>query len=312
MPNPRFTILLPVVKTRFFQKALDSALAQNFDDYEIVIIDNKADADISHVAETPRVRYLKNETQLLPATNWNKGIAACLGEFILLLSDDDELEHDCLREVDAFLEKHENALDVLRILRGEFWEGGPVSSYSCPGREVETVDEYIYYQFKYYRGQALSDFVFRKNAALELGGFREVGASLCSDKMLFTGLAALRNKVGNLNKILLRYRWHGANYTLVPRRDLYIDSLKSDFAYFQFNEQILEKCAGRFRELAIEVNKANYQIRQKTHYADALFFLGLFSLYRLYRGTPHSFVSRRWSLLSAIVTCLRRKIVGKY
>ncbi|MDR2512870.1 MAG: glycosyltransferase [Puniceicoccales bacterium] len=312
MPNPRFTILLPVVKTRFFQKALDSALAQSFEDYEVVILDNKADADISGVAESPRVRYLKNATQLLPATNWNKGIEASRGEFILLLSDDDELEPDCLREIDAFLEKHKNELDVIRILRSEFWEGGEITSYSCPGRDVETVDEYIYYQFRYYRGQALSDFVFRRSAAQAIGGFREVAASLCSDKILFAGLASLRNKVGNLNKVLLRYRWHGANYTLVPRRDLYIDSLRSDFAFFQYSEQVLEKCSGPFRNLAIAVNKANYQIRQKTHYADALSFQGLLGLRRLYWATPPSFVSRRRCLLSAFGTYFRRKITGRY
>jgi glycosyltransferase involved in cell wall biosynthesis len=314
--NPKFTILIPVVKTLYFKEALESALAQTFADYEIVVLDNKADADLSWVAEKPKTRLIRNETQLPPAPNWNKGIENSRGNYIVLLCDDDALVPKCLSEIDAFLSRQNYDLDVVRFLRKEFWKDRQdwAGSFSCPGKEIETVDEYIYFQLKYMRGQALSDFVFNRKAALEIGGFPEMPGCLASDKTFVVTLGARKNKIGNINQPLLNYRWHATNYTTVRRPSLFEDSLDSDFVFYRTAQQLLEKSTGPCVKLAQRENTRYWQIRQNTHFNDALRVFGWQSLWRIHKhapSAPNSPASKKKSFWLAVANWLRRIVTRK-
>jgi glycosyltransferase involved in cell wall biosynthesis len=314
--NPKFTILIPVVKTLYFNEALESALAQTFPDYEIVVLDNKADADLSWVAEKPKTRLVQNEFQLPPAPNWSKGIENSRGDYIVLLCDDDVLAPECLAEIDVFLARQNYNLDVVRFLRKEFWKDRRdwIGSFSCPGKEVETVDEYIYFQFKYFRGQALSDFVFNRKAALEIGGVPEMPGSFASDKALVLALGAIKNKIGNINLPLLNYRWHATNYTNSRRPSLFEDSLDSDFAFYRMAQQLLEKSTGPCAKLAQGQNTRYWQIRQNTHFNDALRVFGWRGLWRILKhapSAPDSPASKKKSFWLAVANWLRRIVTRK-
>lgn len=309
--NPRFTILIPVVKTRYFQEAIESALAQNFQDYEIVVVDNKADGDLSTWAEKPRVRLFHNETQLAPAPNWNKGIEHSRGDYIVLLCDDDILAPECLAELDAFLKGRGEGLDVVRFLRKEFGREKLAIAYSCPGKELETVDEYVYFQFRFFRGQALSDFAFSRKSALEIGGFPSMPGCLASDKSFVIRLASRQNKIGNLNLPLLNYRWHGMNYTNVRRPGLYEDSLDSDFFLYNLVNQLLEKSSGDCRGLALAENRRHWQVRQNSHFNDALRSFGWRGLIRIWRHAPDSPASKTKSFWLAVANKARRFLKRK-
>jgi glycosyltransferase involved in cell wall biosynthesis len=253
---------------------------------------------------------LENETQFSPAANWNKGIVASRGDYILLLCDDDVLELDCLREIDNYLIRHNHDVDVVRFLRKEFFFGQQdgIASFSCPGKEIESVAEYIYFQLKYFRGQALSDFVFSREAALQIKGFPEMPGCLASDKTFVVTLGALKNKIGNLNLPLLRYRWHGENYTTVRRPSLFVDSLLSDFEFYTTSNRILERLdVSPYINLARKENAQHWQIRQNTHFSEAMRIFGWRGLRQIYKATPDSSASRKKSFWTAIFNWIKLK-----
>lgn len=109
MTLPLVTVFIPT-KNRFelFQRALLSAVAQNYPAIEIIVIDDGSDNAVSTANATlckqyPQVRYLKNDTSTGASAARNKAIAIANGEFITGLDDDDRFEPDRIRQfVDAW------------------------------------------------------------------------------------------------------------------------------------------------------------------------------------------------------------------
>ena len=96
---PRVSIVIPTFRrAAMLEQALISALAQrDFDDYEIVVVDNDAEqvsAETQEVVErhlVRRLRYYRNASNLGMTGNWNRGIELACGQWITLLHDDDWL-----------------------------------------------------------------------------------------------------------------------------------------------------------------------------------------------------------------------------
>jgi glycosyltransferase involved in cell wall biosynthesis len=91
----RFSILVP---TRQRPDTLLATLAtlmwQTGDDYEIVVADNCGDEQVAAVINAvqqrhPRVKHLRSDQVLPMSANWERGLAACSGEYISVLGDDD-------------------------------------------------------------------------------------------------------------------------------------------------------------------------------------------------------------------------------
>jgi glycosyltransferase involved in cell wall biosynthesis len=264
----QFSILIPVVKTKFFKESFESAAAQTFDDYEIVVLNNKADADISWVKENPHVRYFENDVQLPPPANWNCGIGHCLGDFVILLSDDDTLKPETLAELARYRRENPD-VEAIRFLREERWEDAKPHRFSCPGSPVETVDEFLYYQETYLRGFALSDYAFSREAALAVGGFRDFPFGWGSDRLLPVEIGTRKNKIGNLGKLLLTYRFTGLSSSA---KSSLAEKLQGDCSYFRTINSILETNTGFFKPFALEANKKRLQVQQ-----DSLFIAAFMS-----------------------------------
>ena len=91
----RFSILVP---TRQRPDTLPATLAtltqQTGDDYEIVVADNFGDAEVDKVVKAaqerhPRIKHIRSDRVLPMAVNWEKGLAACSGQYVSVLGDDD-------------------------------------------------------------------------------------------------------------------------------------------------------------------------------------------------------------------------------
>jgi hypothetical protein len=95
MSDPLFSIVMPVRDGEAtFEWALESALQQDFDDFEIVILDNNSqDSTAQIVADhpDPRVRVFRNEDTLPMPENFEKAWGLARGEYVLYLCDDDAL-----------------------------------------------------------------------------------------------------------------------------------------------------------------------------------------------------------------------------
>jgi glycosyltransferase involved in cell wall biosynthesis len=104
-PLPKVTIAIPTLnRVEYLRLALQSALSQTYANIEVIVSNNASTDDTASYLNTctdPRLQVL-HQTSLLPMTeNWNACLAAATGQYFLLLSDDDLLEPDAIRELVA-------------------------------------------------------------------------------------------------------------------------------------------------------------------------------------------------------------------
>ena len=80
--------------------AIRSVLAQNFADFELVVLDNASTDETSDIVgsfDDPRIRLVHNENTISMTSNWNRAVELCRAPLVKLLCADDVLRPDCLR-----------------------------------------------------------------------------------------------------------------------------------------------------------------------------------------------------------------------
>jgi len=93
--GPRVSIGLPVYNgERYISETVDSLLAQTFEDFELVICDNASGDRTEQIcrayaAKDPRIRYIRNSTNLGSARNYRLALELSSGEYFRWSNDDD-------------------------------------------------------------------------------------------------------------------------------------------------------------------------------------------------------------------------------
>jgi glycosyltransferase involved in cell wall biosynthesis len=109
-PTPCLSIGLPVYNGELYlSSAIGSILAQNFTDYELIIVDNASTdttAEISQAfaARDPRVRYYRNPDNIGAADNFNRAFQLARGRYFKWSAHDDVLDPTFLEKCIAILE----------------------------------------------------------------------------------------------------------------------------------------------------------------------------------------------------------------
>ena len=93
MNTPILTVLMPVYNAeKYLAEAIDSILQQTFSDFELLILDDgsiDSSIQIINAYTDPRIRLIKNETNLGISATLNKGIEMCSTELIARMDADD-------------------------------------------------------------------------------------------------------------------------------------------------------------------------------------------------------------------------------
>ena len=104
---PAVSICIPAYNAaQFLPRAIETALGQEFDDLEVVVVDNASTDPTREVCEgysDPRFRY-EYEGAPGQASAWNRCVEEASGKYVILLHADDELEP-------AFLTRSVDVLD---------------------------------------------------------------------------------------------------------------------------------------------------------------------------------------------------------
>ena len=111
---PLVSVVIPSYNhEKFVSEAIESVLGQDFDDLELIIVDD-ASTDTSrqiiqkYAAEDARVRVILHETNCGIAKTCNDGIAAAKGKFLAVTASDDVWMKDKLSKQLAVLESDED------------------------------------------------------------------------------------------------------------------------------------------------------------------------------------------------------------
>lgn len=98
--KPEISVCIPVLNgERFLAETLRSVLAQTFEDFELVVVDNASTdrtPEILREFSDPRLRVVRNESVLSLADNWNKAVVESRAPLVKLVCGDDLLAPRCL------------------------------------------------------------------------------------------------------------------------------------------------------------------------------------------------------------------------
>jgi len=95
MNSPLVSIIIPTYnRSKLLKRAIESALAQTYKNFEIIIVDDASTDNTIEVIRNildNRIIYIKHETKTGGSAARNTGIKSSKGEYIQLLDDDDEI-----------------------------------------------------------------------------------------------------------------------------------------------------------------------------------------------------------------------------
>lgn len=106
MDTPYFSIVIPTRnRPKLFRETLQSALLQDFDDFEVVVSDNSSDADTSAVIgafrDNPRLSVFRPDDNLSMPKHWEFATLKARGRYVLVLTDRSVLRRHALRTIHA-------------------------------------------------------------------------------------------------------------------------------------------------------------------------------------------------------------------
>ncbi len=196
-------------RPRFLCEAIGSVLAQNFRDFEVIVVnDDPVGVETDKVVSSfqdPRIFYIRNREHVGSAGSLNVGLRAAKGEYVAVLDDDDVwLSGGKLKKQVEFLDADPNRVLVgtnVIVVDGE--SGREIARSEYPSTDGE-LRELIFGR----NPLAHSSVMFRREAALAVGGYDET-LPRGKDYDLWLKLAA-KGKVGVLPDYLLRYRESGS------------------------------------------------------------------------------------------------------
>jgi glycosyltransferase involved in cell wall biosynthesis len=91
----KFTVLIPTRnRLEYLKLAVESVRRQDYEDWELVISDNRSDQPIGEYVASladERIVYSRSEESLPVTENWNRALDLSHGDYVLMLGDDDAL-----------------------------------------------------------------------------------------------------------------------------------------------------------------------------------------------------------------------------
>lgn len=122
LSQPRLSIIVPIYNVEpYLRKCVDSLLMQDYDDYEIILVDDGSPDGCPQICDeyTSRLSPLASRLRVIHQSNAgisvarNTGIEAAQGEYICFVDSDDYWEPNVLGTLMAQVER--DNLDVLRF-----------------------------------------------------------------------------------------------------------------------------------------------------------------------------------------------------
>lgn len=208
-----FSVLIPAYKKRFLEECVASVLRQSLPDFEVIILDDKSPENLQSVIDSfqdDRIRVFRNEKNVGAVNlvdNWNKCLNLAQGEYVLCIGDDDVLMPNCLEEYAKAIKNHPDSL-IIHCRSHIIDERSKTMGLTPTLPEYETVLENMWQRIHYHREQFVGDFLYKREALLNNGGFFNLPLAWGSDDI--TSYIAMKDKgVYHVNEPIFCYRKTG-------------------------------------------------------------------------------------------------------
>ena len=217
------SIGLPVYKPDYLDKAIGSVLCQTYEDFELIIINDKSPYNVEKIInkyKDPRIRYYENKKNLGMedlAAVWNQCLEHAKGDKFILFCDDDIYEKNFLEELNKLCNKYKKVNlfhSRVRIIN----EDDTIIKYapSCP--DYESGINFIWHKLCGFRLHFVPDFLCRTEALRSIGGFVSMPLAWGTDDLTWFKIA-IDGGVAYTNKDLCNWRASSKNISSVGSTD---------------------------------------------------------------------------------------------
>ena len=205
----KFSVTIPAYKDRYLKETIDSVLAQTYQNYEVVIVNDASPYDLDSIVSkysNPRIRYFKNKKNCGAkdvVDNWNICLSYATGDYLICMGDDDNLTPRCLQDFAELIEKYPD-LDLYHA-RSEVIDDD--SRFVCV-LEERPEWESVYSLMYNPRNTHLGDWLFKTETLRKNGGFFKLPYGWQSDD-ISAFMAAATHGVANTKEPGFQYRGNG-------------------------------------------------------------------------------------------------------
>jgi len=256
MPSCKVSVLVPVYKTRpdYLRAAIGSVLAQTFRDFELLLLDDCPEDDREAVVrefDDARIVYRKNARNLGISETRNRLIEMARSEYLAVFDHDDICRPERLAKEVAYLDAHP--------------ECGVVGGWIKPSNGVPTRFPEDDHAIRVAMMEGIS--VWHPAALIRASLLRghalryEAEYSPAEDYMLWMRLLP-HTQFHNLQEVVLEYRLHGYNTSLVQRENLVANDMRCK-AWASVNLPELWAEAGLRRRQVVQVRILGVPVLKK-------------------------------------------------
>lgn len=231
---PSFSFVMPAYKAKFLSKAINSILKQDYNDFELIIVNDASPENLKHIVNEfrdKRIRYNENKLNIGGndlVKNWNSCVSLAENDFVVLATDDDIFDKDYLSNAAKLIEKYPD-VDLIRSGVKKIDEYDNIIDFEFPTKEFMTAIEFMLYYAKGGTISCVSNYIIKKTSLDRLGGFISFPRAHYSDDA--TALALSKNGVACMPTNSFSFRV--SNINLSNRRDYLIvkEQLKATEQY---------------------------------------------------------------------------------
>jgi glycosyltransferase involved in cell wall biosynthesis len=206
-----FSITIPAYKARFLDEAIKSVIAQTYQDWQLVIVDDCSPEDLKGIVEPyladSRVEYYRNEKNcgaVDVVDNWNICLSHCTGDYVICMGDDDRLLPCCLEELSKTIDKYPE-LNVYHCRTEIIDESGNVTGTQEERPERESALSMLWNRWDHRNKQFIGDFCYKRSDLLSAGGFYNLPYAWGSDDITAIRAAEAQG-IANTQQVVFLYR----------------------------------------------------------------------------------------------------------
>ncbi len=239
----KYSITIPAYKAKYLGRSIESVLAQTYNDFELIIVNDASPEDLDSVVnsfEDKRIRYYKNEVNRGAESvvdNWNRCLNYALGDYLICMGDDDELTPDCLAQYNSLMDRYPN-LDLYHARTIVIDENSEFCNLQESRPEFESMYSMMWHMIVQGRIQFIGDFLFKRQTLLANGGFYKLPLAWGTDN-ISSFIAASKTGVANGEKPTFRSRRHSQSLTIGGYSDAKFEAINMEERWY---EEFLAAC----------------------------------------------------------------------
>lgn len=209
---PKISVMMPLFNAgKFVDKSIKTILNQTYDDFELIIIDDKCtdnSVDIVEKIHDSRICLYHNEINKGIAYTRNKCIDLAQGEYIAIMDDDDLADLSRLEIESKYLDEHKD----VDVIGAKYCEIDELDKITYISYEPLNNPLYIRAYLMLYNAVANGSAMMRKDF-IERNNIRYCDNCYGMEDYKFWIDCSIHGKISNLNNILLYWRNSNSNET---------------------------------------------------------------------------------------------------